>query len=65
MKSIIISMPGCSRCKMLKELCPDAEVIQPSQEDLIKLGRMLNIQSLPFVVLSGEITDLEHAIKGD
>lgn len=63
MRKIIISQPGCSRCKMLHEQVPDAEVVELKQELLLTLARELNIRSLPFVILVGEPQELAEKIK--
>ena len=58
MRKIILSQQGCSKCKTLADQCPDAEVIMPQPAELLSLARMLNIQSLPIVVLTGEPQEL-------
>lgn len=63
MRKIIISQPGCSRCKMLHEQVPDAEVVELKQELLLALARELDIRSLPIVVLTGEPQELLKILK--
>ena len=63
MRKIIISQPGCSRCKMLHEQVPDAEVVELKQELLLALARELDIRSLPIVVLTGEPQELAEKLK--
>ena len=63
MRKIILSMPGCSRCKSLAAQCPDAEVVELDQATLLALARPLNITSMPIVVLSGEPQDLATELK--
>ena len=58
MRKIILSQQGCSKCKTLADQCPDAEVIMAQPAELLSLARMLNIQSLPIVVLTGEPQEL-------
>lgn len=63
MRKIIISQPGCSRCKMLHEQLPDAEVVEMKQELLLALARELDIRSLPIVVLTGDPQELAEKLK--
>lgn len=63
MRKIIISQTGCSRCKMLHEQVPDAEVVEMKQELLLALARELDIRSLPIVVLTGEPQELAEKLK--
>ena len=63
MRKIIISMPGCSRCKSLAALCPGAEVIELDPATLMALGKATNIKMLPMVVLSGEVEELAKYLK--
>ena len=63
MRKIIISQPGCSRCKMLHEQLPDAEVVEMKQELLLALARELDIRSLPIVLLVGEQQELVEVLK--
>lgn len=58
MRKIILSQQGCSKCKTLADQCPDAEVVIPQPAELLQIARMLNIQSLPIVVLTGEPQEL-------
>ena len=61
----IITMPGCSKCRMLKDMCPDVEAIELDQATLLAFARTVGIQSMPFVVLVGEPHELAQAIKND
>ena len=63
MRKIIISQPGCSRCKMLHEQLPDAEVVEMKQELLLALARELDIRSLPIVALTGDPQELAEKLK--
>lgn len=63
MKKIILSQPGCSKCKMLSAQCPDAEVVELAPDKLLMLARELNISSLPIVVLFGDNQELAEALK--
>lgn len=63
MRKIILSQPGCSKCKSLASQCPDAEVVELPVDKLLMLARELNIQSLPIVVLSGESHELAEVLK--
>lgn len=57
MRKIILSQPGCSRCKSLAAQVPDAEVVELDQAVLLTLARTLQIQTLPIVVLTSGIVD--------
>lgn len=50
-KKIIISMENCSKCKMLKEQCPDVESVVLQPDELLSFARAVGIQSMPFVVI--------------
>lgn len=63
MRKVIISMPNCQKCEMLKTQCPDAEVITANSDALLPFARMVNIQSMPFVVCVGEPHELAEVLK--
>ena len=63
MRKIILSQPGCSRCKRLAEAHSSAEVIELPVNTLLAFARELKIQSLPIVVLTGEEDELDKALK--
>ena len=63
MRKIILSQPGCTKCKMVASQCPDAEVIELPVDKLLMFARELNIQSLPIIVLTGEPDELVEKLK--
>lgn len=63
MRKIILSQPGCSKCKSLATQCPDAEVVELDQATLLSLARALNITSLPIVVMTGAVEELADKLK--
>ena len=63
MRKIILSQPGCARCKRVAEQNPDAEVIEMPVNSLLAFARELHIQSLPIVVLTGEEQELSDVLK--
>lgn len=63
MRSIIVGMAGCSKCKTLKASSPDAEYVEVQPAEILALARALNIQSMPFVVCVGETNELEKIFK--
>ena len=63
MRKIILSQPGCNKCKSLAASCPDAEVVELDQALLLSLARAVNITSLPIVVLTGDVEELKEIIK--
>lgn len=64
MRKIILSQPGCSRCKTLAEQVPDAEV-ETDTATILNLARALGIKELPIVVLAnGSVSELAEILKG-
>lgn len=64
MRKIILSQPGCSKCKSLAAQCPDAEVVELPMDKLLAFARELRIMSLPIVVAVGEPHELANILKG-
>lgn len=54
MRKIIITIPNCQKCEMLKAQCPDVEVVKAEPSELLQFARMVGIQGMPFVVATGE-----------
>ena len=63
MRKVIISMPNCQKCEMLKTQCPYAEVVVADPNDLLQFARLAKIQSMPFVVCVGEPHELAEVLK--
>lgn len=63
MRKIILSQAGCTKCKALSSLCPDAEVVELPVDKLLMLARELDIKSLPILVLTGEPQELAKALN--
>lgn len=63
MQKIIVSMPGCSKCAMLKDQCKDTKAVEVPQDVLLAFARAVGICSMPFVVTTGEPQELEYDIK--
>lgn len=66
MRKIIIGMENCPKCKMLKEQNPSAEYIEIKGDDMLTLlafARMVDIKSMPFVLVVGETNELDGALK--
>lgn len=63
MRKIILSQPGCTRCKRVAAQCPDAEVVEMPVNSLLAFARELHIQSLPIVVLTGDEQELAEVLK--
>lgn len=63
MRKIILSQPGCSRCKSLAAQCPDAEVVELEPAQLLTVARILEISMLPIVVVTGETDELAKVLK--
>ena len=64
MRKIILSVPGCSRCKSLVAQCPDTEVVELDQATLLALARATNVKMMPMVLLSDEVDKLANILKG-
>ncbi len=63
MRKIILSQPGCSRCKTLAEQVPDAEV-ETDTATILNLARALGIRELPIVVLcDAPVFELAEVLK--
>lgn len=62
MRKIILSQEGCSKCKTLANMVPDAEV-ETDTATILNLARALGIKELPIVVLCGSSDELAKAIK--
>ncbi|MFQ6703558.1 MAG: hypothetical protein ACLRFP_00540 [Alphaproteobacteria bacterium] len=58
MRKIIVSMENCQKCEMLKAQCPDAEVVKADPSELLQFARLVGIQSMPFLVVTGEPQEL-------
>lgn len=63
MRKIIVSMENCQKCEMLKAQCPDAEVVKAQPSELLQFARLVGIQSMPFVVVTGEPHELAKALN--
>ena len=64
MRKIIISTFGCTKCKMLHEQVPDAEVLGANMDLILPLARALDIKYMPIVVMTGEVDELAEILKG-
>lgn len=63
MRKIILSQPGCSKCKTLAEQLPDAEV-ETDTATILNLARSLGIKELPIVVLcEASVSELTEVLK--
>ena len=62
MKNIVISMNNCQKCESLKAVCPDAEFIKVDPAEILQFARLVGIQSMPFVVSTGEPHELAKII---
>ena len=63
MRKIIISIPNCQKCKMLKEQNPDAESVELQPDQLLQFARAVGIQSMPFLVCVGDVQELDGVLK--
>jgi hypothetical protein len=48
---------------MLKAQCPDAEVVKAEPSELLQFARMVGIQGMPFVVVTGDPQELAEVLK--
>lgn len=63
MRKIIVGLPNCQNCNMLKNACPDAEKVDMNPADLLNFARALDIKSIPFVVCVGDVGELENELR--
>lgn len=63
MRKIIISIPNCQKCQMLKTQNPDAESVELQPDQLLQFARAVGIQSMPFVVCVGDVSELDGVLK--
>lgn len=63
MRKIIVGIPSCPKCKRLKELNPDAEYVEASQQAIIPLAWELKFAEMPVVVITGSVDELNETIK--
>lgn len=63
MRKIIIAMPNCQKCEMLKTQFPEAETVVAQPDELLQFARLSKIQSMPFVVCVGEPHELSEILK--
>ena len=63
MRKIIVGINGCNKCKMLKELNPDAEYVEANPQAIIPLARELKFAEMPFVVITGSVEELDGSLK--
>ena len=63
MRKIIIGIPNCQKCQMLKLQNPDAESVELQPDQLLQFARAVGIQSMPFVCIVGEINELDGVLK--
>lgn len=65
MKVKVFSAENCQKCEMLKMACPDADcytINADNQTTILNFARMANIKSLPFLIVTGEVDELEKVL---
>ena len=63
MRKVIIGMEGCQKCKMLKQACPDVELVELSPLDILNFARAVDIKSIPFIVVIGDQDELQKVLE--
>lgn len=63
MRKIIIGIPNCQKCQMLKTQNPEAESVELQPDELLQFARAVGIQSMPFLVCVGDVQDLDKILK--
>ena len=63
MRKVIISIDGCKKCEMLKAQNPEAESVELQPDQLLQFARAVGIQSMPFVVVVGDVQELDGVLK--
>ena len=56
-------MKDCSKCKTLKEMHPEAESVELHPDELLQFARAVGIQSMPFLVCVGDVSELDGVLK--
>lgn len=62
MRKVIVGIPGCSKCKRLKDSNPDAEYIETKPETILPLARELKFSEMPFIVCTGNPEELSEIL---
>lgn len=62
MKTIIVGLENCQKCAMLKQMASNTESVVLQPADLLQFARAVGIQSMPFVVITGEPQELANKI---
>ena len=65
MEHIIVAMQTCQKCEMLKAMVPNAKVITVEPAEILQFARLFGIQSMPFVITTGEPTELSKVLKNE
>ena len=63
MKKTIISIENCQKCALLKTMAPDTESVVLEPADILQFARAVGIQSMPFVVITGEPHELAEELN--
>ena len=63
MRKVIIGMEGCQKCKMLKQACPDVELVELSPLDILNFARAVDIKAIPFIVVTGDQDELQKVLE--
>lgn len=60
----IVTIPDCSKCKMLKAENPETPTVEVNLPSLLVFAQQTGIKSMPFLIVTGEPTELSKIIKG-
>ena len=63
MKKYIIGIPHCQNCARLSAMNPEIDKIEIDPNVLLPFARSVGIQSVPFIVTTGSIEELDGALK--
>ena len=48
---------------MLKQACPDVELVEVSPLDILNFARTVDIKGLPFIVVTGDQDELQNVLE--
>ena len=56
-------MKDCSKCKTLKDMNPEAESVELQPDQLLQFARAVGVQSMPFLCIVGDVSELDGVLK--
>jgi len=56
-------MENCQKCAFLKSMAPNTDSVVLQPDELLQFARAVGIQSMPFVVVTGEPHELAKLLE--